>query len=289
MPTVTTGVYEVFNMTDTHNTDTEINTNTLCMSISIQTNTLNAEPTPLLPMTKSKPHHIIFPGGGIYFFWQAGNVKAMQETYDLKNGNFTMSGASAGSISSVLAACNVNMDNAMKVALRLSDQANIFTNGLSRIWGKLIEKWLQEILPENSHIICSGKVNISITTITASFHPLHRKVVNMFSSKQDVIDACLTSVHIPYFIDGNFFRTYRGDRCVDGSFLFFLHNTPWCESEQFDGNQRALMLYHRRDTELMKHHWGVLQTIDRNSLVEMFNLGYNYGIHHRLAIEGSNV
>lgn len=217
------------------------------------------------------------------FWWQGGNIKALQEMYDLKNGNFSMYGASAGAISCVMAACNLNMDNALQVALRLSDEADIFRRrrGLAGIWGNLIERWLHEILPSDCHIICSGKVYISITTITLSFTPLHRKVIHTFSSKQDLIDACLTSAHIPYFIDGNFSRKFRGDSCVDGSFLFFLHNIPWSTSELVDGNQRALMLYHRRDSELMGHHWGILQTIKRESVVEMYNMGYNYGIRNR--------
>jgi hypothetical protein len=216
--------------------------------------------------------HLIFPGGGTYFWWQAGTIQALKERFDLKHGKFSMYGASAGSVSSVIAACNVSMDHVMQASFNLPDKSSVFTHG------HLIEMWLHAIFPDDCHIICSGKVNISITTITASFIPLHRKVVNTFESKQDLIDACLTSCHIPFFLDGNFSRTFRGDACVDGSFLFFLHNTPWPKSELLDGKQRALLLYHRNDRELMKHHWGVLQVLDKKSLLLMFNMGRDYGI-----------
>jgi predicted acylesterase/phospholipase RssA len=231
----------------------------------------------------TKMEHIIFPGGGIFFWWQAGVVKALQQQYDLGRRDIIMSGASAGSITCILAACSVDMDAAMDAALRLSDTAGIFTQrrGLAGIWGDLIEKWLHEMLPDDCHVICSNRVNISVTTITTSFMPLHRRVINTFTSKQDIIDACLASVHVPYFIDGKFSRTYRGDTCVDGSFLFFLHNIPWSVTEQFDGTHRAMMVYHRNDKKLMKRKWGMFQTIDKESVLAMFSMGYNYGIQHR--------
>jgi hypothetical protein len=217
--------------------------------------------------------HIIFPGGGNYFWWQAGTIKALQEKEYLKHGD-SMYGASAGSVSCVMAACKVDMQYAMEENFKLPRKSDTFTHG------HLIEQWLHEILPNDCHITCSGKVNISITTITATCMPLHRKVINEFCSKQDLIDACLTSSHIPFFLDGNFSRTFHGHTCVDGSFLPLLHNTPWPESELlYGGNKRALMLYHRNDKELMKQHrWGVLQKLDKKSVGDMFDMGYNYGI-----------
>jgi hypothetical protein len=213
--------------------------------------------------------HLIFPGGGVIFWWQAGVIQALKERFDLKNGDFSMYGASAGSISCVMAACNVNMHDAMEANFNLPAKSDVFTRG------RLVELWLQRILPHDCHTICSGKVNISITTITATCMPLHRKVVNQFSSKQDLIDACLTSSHIPWLLDGKFSRSFRGDNCVDGYLLFFLHNKPWAGPEL---NQHALVLYHRDDTELMKHHWGTLHALDRKSLVAMFRMGHDYGI-----------
>lgn len=217
--------------------------------------------------------HLVFPGGGVYFWWQAGTIQALQNRYDLKNGNFAMYGASAGAISSVLAACNVDLKYAMTEAFRLPKKSGRLTHS------QLIEFWLQRIFPDNCHEICSnGKVNISITTITMSFIPLHRRVISNFSSKQDLINACLTSSHIPFFLDGNFSRTFRGECCVDGSFLFFLHNTPWPKAELLDGNQRALMFFQGNDTELMKQHFGILHVLDHRETKLMFQMGIEYGV-----------
>ena len=214
--------------------------------------------------------HLIWSGGGVYFWWQAGTIHALREKFDLKHGNFSMYGASAGSISSVLAACGVDMHAAMEENFNLPDKSDVFTHG------RLIELWLHRILPPDCHTLCSGKVHISITTITAACIPLRRKVVNTFSSKQDLIDACLASSHIPFFLDGKFSRSFRGDSCVDGSLLFLLHNKPWTGPEL---NQHALLFYHRDDADSrVQHNWGVLHTLDKKELVCMFNLGYAYGV-----------
>lgn len=220
------------------------------------------------PVSDVSPQEFIFPGGGVYMWWQFGTIQALREKFDLKHGKFSFYGASAGSISCVFAACNVDMHTAMEANFKLPITSDVFTHG------RLIELWLQRILPPDCHTLCSGKVNISITTLNTMCMPLKRKVFNTFSSKQDLINACLASSHIPFFLDGKFSRSFRGESCVDGSLIFLLHNRPWTGLEL---NEHALVLYHRNDTDLMTHHWGMLHTLDRKSLSKMFIMGYNYG------------
>jgi hypothetical protein len=216
-------------------------------------------------------HHIVFPGAGSFWWWESGTIQALQDRFNLKDGNFSMYGASAGSIASVMAACNVNMHDAMAASFRLPKKSWGVTHG------HLIQLWLQQILPDDCHTTCSGKVHISVTTITLSFKPLHRKVVSLFTSKEDLINACLASSHIPFFLDGYFSRTFRGECCVDGSFLMFLHHEAWPKDELANGKKRALMMFYKDDKELMKRHFGILQVLDRESTLEMFNLGHQYG------------
>lgn len=235
---------------------------------------------PCAPLHPAPAKQIIFPGGGIFFWWQAGVVRALQQRYDLQNPNLTMSGASAGSIACVMAACNVEMDVAINAALCLATEGGVFsrTGGLVGVWGGLIERWLHEMLPNDCHISCSGKVSISVTVLSCAFVPFHREVVNTFSSKQDLIDACLASVHVPFFLDGKFSHRYQGDTCLDGSLLFVARNTPWHISEKFGENQSALILDYRNDPNLMKRRWGFFETIHKDSLMEMFSMGHEYGM-----------
>jgi hypothetical protein len=220
--------------------------------------------------------HLTFPGGGVFFFWQAGVVKALQQQYDLRDEAVCFSGASAGSISSILAVCNVNIDDAIEEALRLADESLIFERrgGLMGVWGGLVERWLNFLLPENCHIISSGRVFISLTKIPS----FRRVVISKFISKNDLIQVCMCSVHIPYFLDGKFSRMYNGDAYIDGSVGFFIKNKPWVVSESFKEERDAFILHHTRDCNLMKRKWRFLETLSKDALAEMVALGFDYGM-----------
>ena len=233
-----------------------------------------------LPSSKTGETRLIFPGGGIYALWQLGVVKALQQAYDLKQSSLSVSGASAGSIAAVMAICGVDQDSAVECAVKLADEACVFTRpgGLRGIWGNLIERWLDELLPGDCHTTCSGRVHISVTSLTTTFTPLRRHVVSTFHTKKDLIDACLTSVHIPFFIDGCFSHEYRGERCLDGSLLFFLQNAAWCKSDELGENKGAYVFNHCNDKVLMARKWGFIETVSKDAFLDMFSLGYEYGL-----------
>ena len=217
---------------------------------------------------------LVFPGGGIFFWWQAGVVRALQECYVMQD--FDFAGASAGSLSAVFAACNVDMRDAFDLAFRLAQEHRVWDRpeGLAGIWGNMIRRWLQELLPENAAELCNARVYISVTHIQPSlFEPMKRNQISTFQSKEEVIDACMTSVHIPFFIDGNAVRDFRGDLCVDGSLLFFLQNVPWqTEAHEIEP---AWVCNHNEDATLMAKNWSFLQTVSPECFEEMFALGYS--------------
>ena len=67
------------------------------------------------------PAGLVFPGGGIFFWWQAGAVSALSRRLDLAK--VPSAGASAGALAATLAACDCDMDTALESALRRSDGA----------------------------------------------------------------------------------------------------------------------------------------------------------------------
>ena len=68
---------------------------------------------------KSAQSHVVFPGGGIFFYWQAGVVSYLREQgYDLDDA--TMAGASAGALTATLTASNVDFYDATALALDLA-------------------------------------------------------------------------------------------------------------------------------------------------------------------------
>lgn len=98
----------------------------------------------------SSSAHFIFPGGGIFFYWQAGVVSYLREQgYDL--GGITLAGASAGALTATLTAADVDFYDATQLALDLAEEAGVWDRrgGLQGVWGSLIERWLDEILPCN--------------------------------------------------------------------------------------------------------------------------------------------
>ena len=57
--------------------------------------------------------------------------------------------------------------------------------------------WLMEILPANAAELCSGRVHISVLCL-----PYRRHHVSEFASKEDLIDTCMASAHLPMVMDG---------------------------------------------------------------------------------------
>jgi predicted acylesterase/phospholipase RssA len=160
---------------------------------------------------------VIFPGGGIFFYWQAGAVTFLREKgYDLTNVSFT--GASAGALTATLAATGVDFEQATDLALSLAAQAGVWNRraGLQGIWGPMIRDWLDELLPDDAiELIDNQRLSLLVTPVPS----FGKQRVQTFQSRDDLIQCCLASVHIPWFLDGKLFTTYRDTPCIDGSFL----------------------------------------------------------------------
>ena len=167
-------------------------------------------------IAKTECPHLIFPGAGLFFYWQAGVVSYLRQAgYDLSK--TTMSGASAGSITATLAATDVCFSNATDTALRLGRDAGVWDRpmGLMGVWGSLIEEWLDEILPEDAAELANGRITILLTTIPK----LGKQRVSRFVDRDDLICCNISSIHLPLFLDGKFASHYRDSLHIDGSFL----------------------------------------------------------------------
>ena len=157
-------------------------------------------------------------GGGIFFFWQAGVVLALREKLGERLSRCALSGVSAGALSAVLAACDVDVVKAVEAAYALSKSGGVYDRpaGLAGVWGALIKSWLESLLTEDAAARCSGRV--SLVTLVVWPLPSRHLTVTHYRSSDDVIDAALASIHIPLFLDGK--ATYKsrgGQRCIDGS------------------------------------------------------------------------
>ena len=94
---------------------------------------------------------LVFSGGGLFFYWQAGVVTYLRESgYDLSR--VRLSGASAGALTATLTATNTDFYEATRLALQMSEEVGIWDRkaGLQGIWGPLIEDWLYQLIPNDA-------------------------------------------------------------------------------------------------------------------------------------------
>ncbi len=131
---------------------------------------------------------------------------------------YSLRGASAGALAAVLGACQVDTDQALSLAHKLALELGVFERplGLVGVWGGMLRTWLHELLPEDAAERCSnGKVQVVVT----AFPRFKREIISNFNSKNEVIDACLASAHVPFLMDGKFAARINGQRVIDGALL----------------------------------------------------------------------
>lgn len=138
--------------------------------------------------------HLVFPGGGIFFYWQAGVVSYLREQgYDLSP--CTFSGASAGALTATLASTGVDFYKATDLALELAGDAGVWDRrgGLQGIWGPMIEEWLDELLPPT--IIdetAEGRLSLLVTPVPT----FGKEKITEFRDRNDLIKCNMASVHL---------------------------------------------------------------------------------------------
>ncbi len=140
--------------------------------------------------------HIIFPGGGIFFYWQAGVVSYLREkNYDLTS-NATLCGASAGALTATLTSCHVDFYRATELALHLAHQANVWNRplGLQGVWGPMIFDWLNELLPNEDELLCLNNRRLSL--LITPFPSLRKVRVAKFQNRNDLIECNMASIHL---------------------------------------------------------------------------------------------
>ena len=116
-----------------------------------------------------------------------------------------MSGFSAGALAAVLSLCGVEPQAAHDVAFELANDAGVFTNplGLAFKWGRLVEAWLQRLLPEDAAERCNGAAGIVMTIFTP--RPRVARATS-FATRDELISCLMASTHIPWFMNGCFTR-----------------------------------------------------------------------------------
>jgi hypothetical protein len=211
-----------------------------------------------------------------------GAATRLRELYDLRG--CEAPGCSAGALAAVLSQHKVDPQEAHRIAFSLADEAHVFTNplGLACKWGRLVEAWLRQLLPEEIDSVPEGSAAVVVITRMTPLPRLAR--ITRFVSREQLISCLMGSTHIPWFMDGNFSRVLRGVggetkgddviRAVDGGFLEFcglatnhdllMHGAP-------EGSA-AVFLDAARDTAFMEaceaHGWSRLKPTGTEHFIE---------------------
>jgi hypothetical protein len=162
---------------------------------------------------------------------QLGAVQYLMQRFNLSK--VPMVGASGGGLAAVLATCEVEPEQVMESAYKLSKDHNIWERpmGLLGCWGTIIEQWLDDLLPADAAQRCSGQVGIVVTQLPFC----NQLAISDFQDKHDLINVAMASAHVPVFLDWKMSRPCRGVQCVDGSFPDFFTNDN-CELLKCGGN-----------------------------------------------------
>lgn len=194
--------------------------------------------------------HVIFPGGGIFFYWQAGAMTYLRDEQGYDFTASTMTGASAGALAATLAATNVDFYKATALALQMAKDAGVWdrSGGLQGIWGPLIYDWLDQLLPENAVELAEQRGLSLLLTPVPSFG---KEKITKFQSRRDLIECNMASVHLPWFLDGQLTSSFRNLSYIDGSFLASskdYHPSPLLLPQQKQkSSSNILLLGHSQD------------------------------------------
>ncbi|GMH47204.1 hypothetical protein TrRE_jg2692 [Triparma retinervis] len=224
------------------------------------------------------PPNLAIPGGGIYYYHLAGQLKHLREVYpifDLSSppSSYTLHGASAGALAATLWNYDVSIEDATNEAIRLSDEIDLWNRklGLYGIWGPIIRSWLDTLLPPPSTFIPPTNLNLLLTPatfphLTDSSLPRHK--VSTFNSKEDLIDANMASVHLPLFLDNSLTTEFQSKPYIDGSF----QSTPL----DYGPPETTTFLDYEGDEKLMQSRGGFVKLISRDGVWDLIELGYHY-------------
>ena len=242
-----------------------------------------------LPTPPITTHNgLYFKGGGIFFWWQSGFGKYLNENCNNEYNNIPLIGASAGSLTAALLACNIDFNDSLDFVLKQAENERLYERKtLFLIWGKLIENWLDYLLPDELPLQAQKNLYIALTPLNVLRTGSRVELVSNFNTKSDLKSALLASCHIPLFLNGKVYTKYKGHRYVDGSLWTFLSNdderirplpTSLADMDVTYNDESIYKCDYTDDEEFqqIRNNMNFVSMATPNGLKEMMTCGYNY-------------
>eukprot|EP00879_Flechtneria_rotunda_P000290 GHRR01000380.1.p1 GENE.GHRR01000380.1~~GHRR01000380.1.p1 ORF type:complete len:616 (+),score=201.49 GHRR01000380.1:254-2101(+) len=161
-----------------------------------------------------------FSAGGLLFPYYVGLVSSLVQQGVLER-PAQLAGSSAGSL--IAASFNAGLDMATVEQSMIEFGEDCLKNGTRYRLGPLLKDFLQQYLPPDAHEQCSGNTHVAVTRLLPYWRT---KIISKFESRDDLIQALLTSCHIPWYVDGRWMTKFRGHYCVDGGVMAFIPTVP---------------------------------------------------------------
>ena len=173
----------------------------------------------LLNMESNIPSEmdVIISGGGFLGYYLVGVDRVLRKLCrEKKTCILHYTGTSVGSLASVAMVCGLG-DRMIELYDQLQGTPDFFPK---------IRSYFLAILPPDAYEKCSHRVHIVISRLEWKYHCLPcltPYIVSTFHDNVDLVDACMASCSVPYFVSSTLFYGYRGYWCMDGFFTKKMH------------------------------------------------------------------
>ncbi|KAI8470390.1 MAG: acyl transferase/acyl hydrolase/lysophospholipase [Monoraphidium minutum] len=165
-----------------------------------------------------------FSAGGLLFPFYCGVVEELTSLGVIRE-NTPLAGASAGSLIVACARSGLPMSTILEACYALA--ADCRAKGTRFRLGPVLEGVLQELLPPGAAASASGRTYVAVTRVLPRDGPLLApELVGHFKDKSDLIEALMTSCHIPVYMNGRLTTRFRGTSHFDGGITNFLPAPP---------------------------------------------------------------
>ncbi|KAK4254364.1 hypothetical protein QN277_009760 [Acacia crassicarpa] len=160
-----------------------------------------------------------FSAAGLLFPYHLGVAKFLIENGYIKE-TTPLAGSSAGAIVCAVIASGASMEEALEATKILADDCRSL--GTAFRLGAVLRKVLENFLPDDTHIRANGRIRVAVTQLLWRPRGL---LVDQFDSKEDLINAVITSSYIPGYLAPRPATLFRNRLCIDGGLTLFMPPT----------------------------------------------------------------
>lgn len=160
-----------------------------------------------------------FSAAGLLFPYHLGVAQFLIEKGYIKD-TTPLAGASAGAIVCAVIASGASMLEALNATKVLAEDCR--ARGTAFRLGAVLRDVLEKFLPDDAHSRSNGRVRVAVTQI---FWRPRGLLVDQFDSKEDLINAVITSSFIPGYLAPRPATMFRNRLCIDGGLTLFMPPT----------------------------------------------------------------